>query len=199
MVYRRPVADGQGFAAAGPVDDAVSQKVSDSVHLAQEEQHLDDLALSTRQRQEAVQELTGSSAVYNSGISAAGPMQRAGTAASAHLPGVSAGHAGGRVAHPREAAVPLSPSPSSSSTEAGVPGQRGSWGATGSKAEAATAVSAPAGRQAEHSAGGTHSSGPGQSYTPKHLGLRPLTGARKTSSLQGARPARGGPTHSTYP
>ena len=105
MVYRRPVAEGQGFAAAGPVDDAVSQKVSDSVHQAQEEQHLDDLAASTRKRREAAQELTGSSAVYNNGSSAASPLQPADSAVSAHLPGASADRAGQQIPLPQEAAV----------------------------------------------------------------------------------------------
>ena len=39
-----PVVYGQGFGAVGPVDDAMYQKVSGSVHQAQEEQHLADLA-----------------------------------------------------------------------------------------------------------------------------------------------------------
>ena len=67
MVY------GQGF-ASGPVDEAVSQTVSESVEKAQEQQHLDDLAASTRAQQEAVQELSSSSssssstaAIYNNG------------------------------------------------------------------------------------------------------------------------------------
>lgn len=64
MVY------GQGFAS---VDAAVSQKVSDSVHQAQEEQHLDDLAASTRQQAEAVRELNSSgSELYNNGSGSAG-------------------------------------------------------------------------------------------------------------------------------
>ena len=65
-----PVVYGQGF-ASGPVDEAVSQTVSESVEKAQEQQHLDDLAASTRAQQEAVQELSSSNssnaAIYNNG------------------------------------------------------------------------------------------------------------------------------------
>ena len=48
----------------------MSQTVSESVEKAQEQQHLDDLAASTRAQQEAVQELSSSSsstAIYNNG------------------------------------------------------------------------------------------------------------------------------------
>ena len=75
-----PVVYGQGF-ASGPVDEAVSQTVSDSVEKAQEQQHLDDLAASTRAQQEAVQELSSNSnaAIYNNGGSRPAGEQEAAT------------------------------------------------------------------------------------------------------------------------
>ena len=57
----------------------MSQTVSESVEKAQEQQHLDDLAASTRAQQEAVQELSSSSstnaAIYNNGGSRAAGQQ----------------------------------------------------------------------------------------------------------------------------
>ncbi len=173
MVYRRPVAEGQGFAAAGPVDDAVSQKVSDSVHQAQEEQHLDDLAASTRKRREAAQELTGSSAVYNNGSSAASPSQHADSAVSAHLPGTSAGRAGQQMPLPQEAAVPPSFSSPSSEPAASAFGRQGPHEANGSGSEAAA-------QEAEQGAHSTHGGDSRRSNAP--LGSRPPM--RKTSALQ---------------
>ena len=197
MVYRRPAAEGQGLAAAGPVDDAVSQKVSDSVHQAQEEQHLDDLAASTRQRQEAVQELTSSSAVYNNGSSAAGPMQRADSAASAQLPAISAGHAGHQNPLAQETAVPSSSSSSSSDPSAGASGQQGHRGASALGAEAAAALPVPAGQQAEQSVRSKHNNEPRRDNAPQHLASRHLMRAKKASSLQGAGQSRGGRPNST--
>lgn len=196
MVYRRPVADGQGLAAAGPVGDAVSQKVSDSVHQAQEEQHLDDLAASTRQRQEAVQELTSSSAVYNNGSSAAAPAQHAELGAPVHSTGMSADQ---QTPLHQEAAVPSSLSSSNSNLAAGVLGQQGLQAeqGSGSGAQAAAAPPGPAGHQAEQSARSMHSSDPGRSNAPQHLGRRPLMRAKKASSLQAARPPRGRQPNST--
>ena len=180
MVYRRPVAEGQGFAAAGPVDDAVSQKVSDSVHQAQEEQHLDDLAASTRKRREAAQELTGSSAVYNNGSSAASPSQHADSAVSAHLPGTSAGRAGQQMPLPQEAAVPPSFSSPSSEPAASAFGRQGPHEANGSGSEAAAALPVPAAQEAEQGAHSTHGGDSRRSNAP--LGSRPPM--RKTSALQ---------------
>ena len=196
MVYRRPAAEGQGLAAAGPVDDAVSQEVSDSVHQAQEEQHLDDLAASTRQRQEAVQELTGSSAVYNNGSSAAIPMQRADAAASTQLPGMSAGHAGQNSPLPQDEAVPSSSS-FSIVPLAGSPSQQGHQRGKGLGAEAATALPVPAGQQAQQSTHSDHSSEPRRSNAPHYQGFRSPMGAKKGSSLQGVRQPRGGGPNST--
>ena len=193
MVYRRPVAEGQGFAAAGPVDDAVSQKVSDSVHQAQEEQPLDDLAASTRKRREAAQELTGSSAVYNNGSSAASPLQPADSAVSAHLPGASADRAGQQIPLPQEAAVPpIFPSPSEPAASA--VGRQGSHETSGSGSEAAAALPVPAAQQVEQGPHSTHGGDSRRSNAP--LGSRPPM--RKTSPLQGAKQSRGGQPYGTH-
>ncbi len=186
MVYRRPVAEGQGFAAAGPVDDAVSQKVSDSVHQAQEEQHLDDLAASTRQRQEAVQELPSSSAVYNNGSSD--------SAVSVHLPGTSAGRAGQQIPLPQEAAVPSSFSSSSSEPAASASGRQGPHEPNGSASEPAAAVPVHMAQQDEQSAHSTQGGDPRRSNMHQH---RPFMRAKKASSLQGARQSQGGRPNST--
>ena len=208
MVYRRPVTDGQGVAAAGPAGDAVSQKVSDSVHQAQEDQ--DDLAASTRQRQEAVQELTGSSAVYNNGssayvvpeeaICAAAPVSPAESAVYAPQPGMAADRAGDQLPPSQEAAVPSPPSTSSSSgsdSSAGASWQQARQGASASGEEGAGALQAPTGWQAERSAPTRPSSGQRQSNAPQHLASQSLTGAKKAGSLQGARQHRGKATQST--
>ena len=169
------------------MDDAVSQKVSDSVHQAQEEQHQDDLAASKRQRLEAVKELSSSSTVYNNGSSAAVASQHADSAAATHLPGTTAGHAGQQTPLPQEAAVPPSFSSSNGEPAASASGQQGPYEADGLGAGGTAAAPVPGIQQVEQSMRSTHGADPRRSYAPQHHGPRAPMGVRRASFSQRAR------------
>ena len=200
-----PVVYGQGFAAVGPVDDAMSQKVSESVHQAQEEQHLADLAASTRQRQDAAPELNSSPVVCvaRSTDLVEGPMQHADSTTLTPMLGMIGGHVGDQNPPSQRADVQSSRSEitASPSAQHSLPEANKSAELAGAASAEATASTAPAGRQDEQSAHSTPSSAPRFSNAPMHQapGSRPVFGQRpkKASSLQGARQSSVGRFSST--
>ena len=191
-----PVVYGQGFAS---VDAAVSQKVSDSVHQAQEEQHLDDLAASTRQQAEAVRELNSSgSELYNNGSGSAGaaPVEElagpgSASAAAAESPsGPSSMFSGAQKLPP----LPKEAVPSSHDNSAAPQGLRQQADCRPAAAvPTVSAVGQPRNVQKKHL------------YAPKHQALggrTPLrSSSKKAGSLQGlaqqARPVPSGSTESS--
>ena len=167
-----PVVYGQGFAAVGPVDDAMSQKVSESVHQAQEEQHLADLAASTRQRQDAAPELNSSPVVCvaRSTDLVEGPMQHADSTTLTPMLGMIGGHVGDQNPPSQRADVQSSRSEitASPSAQHSLPEANKSAELAGAASAEATASTAPAGRQDEQSAHSTPS-------RPHDSAMRPCT------------------------
>lgn len=186
MVY------GQGFAS---VDAAVSQKVSDSVHQAQEEQHLDDLAASTRQQAEAVRELDGSgSDLYNNGSGSAG------AAPAEDFAGPGSARAGAAESPSGSSSTSLGAQQLPTLPEEAVPSSHGNSAAP-QQADRRPAAAAPTGS----AVGRPRNVQKKHPYAPKHQALgghAPLRSSiKKAGSLQGlaqqARPVPSGSTQSS--